>query len=366
MKGRKIECQTVDYYNNHIYILTRKEFDLLVYNQETNKVNYVAQIDSSSYYTASCIFEDKIIFLPANSNKICEYKISSDTIRYIPIEIKNSNKPFRECWSCVVNDGYIYIACGSNSLPLIKLNPNTYEAEGISEWNEVFEKRYGKQAVGSSRSNLCIINNELWLPLNEPNIILQYNLAESTYSFHEIKTDRTLFYTINGDGETIWLTGDKKAIYKWNIVEDTVSVLTNFPKDFENDNGKAEWSGLFYAGFQNDNEIVYLPLNGNMIIKCDKVSGELKKIGDMYDDMYCFHAFYLSDGEIYAEFDENGTYNLSDSVIIQPSDSCTSFGLFRDMVDATYSRVVRSDYPIEMTLYKEKYKGTLTAYINSL
>ncbi len=365
MKGRKIGCQTINCFQDDIYILTRKEFDLLVYNREKKELNYVAHIDDSAYYTTSCVVEDKIIFLPAYTNMICEYNISSNSIRYIPIVINNLNKPFKECWVCGVHEGYIYVACGSNSVPLVKIDPRSYKAESVSEWNSIFERKYGKQAIVCSRPGFCIVGSELWVALNEPNVLLQYNLAENTYHFHEVKTDRTLFYTINYYKENFWLTGEDKAIFKWSPVDGIISVLSSFPRDFENDNGKSDWSGLFYAGVQNDHEIIYIPLNGNMIIKCDMASGELIKIGEKYDDKYCFHAFRLLDGKIYAEFDTRETYNMSDSVIIKFPDCCTGFELSQEDIDTTDSKFARNA-PYKAMIYKERYKGMLSAYINAL
>lgn len=296
INGLKYKC--MNQYENSLFLLSEDDNLLFEYSLQKNELIYICRIKRGcSFYTTSCIVDDKIFYFSYFGNEYCVYDIKEKQILYKTIEVEFSGKKFGSCSTCLIYGDYIYIICGDDNIPLIKLDTKNYIAESKSDWISIGKSKYSQDLKCNIYTNPCVVNNVLWITLNIPDVILKYNMELDSYELIELEKQDIMYSTVNYDGSSLWLTGDKKKVIRWNPDTQELIVIDSFPDGFEiRENARAfGWSNMFYTGVCFGEYIIYPALASNMFIGLDTKTNTMTNVMSIKDKEYCFFCFEIND-----------------------------------------------------------------------
>lgn len=359
LKTEDIQCKCIERYKNKLYILTRFTNDLLVYDTISKELSYIACIkNEQEIYTCSCIKNDRVYFFPYEGNLMCVYNIVEDHLEYH--KILNEECTSVKSISCFNYNNSIYIICGNNNSPLINFDVDVVHFQIVDNWAAEYYKKYGKKITGSIYTNPCIKDDKLWMPLNEPDLILEYSLIDGEYQIHDLHKYGIRYRTINYSQGQFWLTGDRKAIVKWNNKNGHMSIFEDFPDEFEYVKNSSGWDGLFYNAIESGDEMCFFPLDGNGIIKLNCLNEKIELLDTVFEGLYCLHCFRVDNDQIYFEMDANGCLERKKSYLFEMPNTITDFSFESNKVKVK-GDILKGEK--KNMFFYEKYNGMLQAYL---
>lgn len=349
-----------------LYCLTEEMNDLFAYDIHDHTCHFIASIQKGGeFYCTSCSVGNKIYYFSYFGHEYCIFDTVSNQIEYFSVDFEYRGKTFGACSSCAVFDEFIYVLGADEHIPMVRINSLTNKAECKSSWLDYARKEYGKDLINIAHTNLCIVDDVLWLPMNRDDTILAYNLRNDDYKFHTLPPCGIKYYTVNYDGEWYWLTGDNRHIVKWKPDSDE---LINFTDDltafvYRNQIGNI-WPGLFYSGYYNAQarKMIYAPLHGNMFISIDTETGEARQIKQINEDEYCFTFFDISGFGLFAQVYKVNAYFSRKSYMIG-KDGIREFGI--NVSETEYGNSIKEKIRLGNSI-KESYSDMLKWFMENI
>lgn len=211
----------------NVYIFTRKQKELVIYDGEEDTVRRVRYPCADDCYTTGCSIGNKYLIFPQNGTCVLEYNADENiwSIQYLSIHLIN-------CVHAMVENDCIYILLASGKV--LKWDYNSKEFEVIVD----AEKMY---AASNAAARLCVTDEEI--------IILP---------------------AVGQDIIKINRKNNKTYIYK------------DYPKDFVYDLNKKNWS-KYYGYCENDIEYYFACRTSKYILKINKKNGEISWIKSEID-----------------------------------------------------------------------------------
>lgn len=355
----------INEYGEFLFFLTEKDNEILRYNLKTGVFNYIAKIQrGDSYYCTSCCVNDKIFYFSYLGNEYCIYDIKNNNILYQNLIVNSQSRIIGGCSTCVQYGKYIYILCGGKHIPMIKINTETLEVTNTSDWIYKAIEEYNIDIMETVYSNPCIANNILWITLNVDDIVLKYFLDTGEYEFIELEKWGIRYYTINCVDNCLWLTGDKKFIVKWDIKTNIIQKLEILPSDmkYRKEIGNTVSKGLFYAGYVKGKYIYYAPIEGDMFIRLNSETQDIKVIKKIEETEFCFYFFDLNDEGLWAKVETERIGSLSNKLYIIKDLECNQQEM--EYLDVSFENVANNF--AGPFLVNEKYSGMLDWFIKCI
>lgn len=149
--------------------------------------------------------------------------------------------------------------------------------------------------------DFCFINTSLYLPGEEPDGVVEFDLANGKLLKHKISDSGMTYATIAYDGRAFYLTGDRRAIVRWDGGKET-EMLCGMPNGFDIKPHKL-FEGYFACSLYMEGYIYMFPLCANMIIRVDVQSKQIEMVRDGLENVACWYAKKWSEDSVYVEMD---------------------------------------------------------------
>lgn len=199
------------------------------------------------------------------------------------------------------------------------------QVKEISGWIHEFIAKYGHEAAVSTHMNICIVEDCFWVALNSDNVLLQYNMQTDEYKFWNVGTRRIQYVTVSFDGDYFWLSGDQRFIVRWKKENNEVKEYDSFPDGFECGNKKISWKELFSCSHLWNGNLYFAPLNANMVISINRITGEIECVARIEENQICLKLIKLEDIGIYIEVDSCSGYYVKKSYLINSDNTCLEY-----------------------------------------
>lgn len=232
-------------------------------------------------------YNDMLIFVPNSANDICIYDIETELIRKIPVP--NISIPYK--YMCKFSNAF----CTDKHIFLI---PHCYPAVLVIDaeiWQIVICKTLytGDKLIESElfSGSYILREDKCYIPSAQFNEVVEMDIKTCTVKRHSLGKEIAWYGSISYYDGSIWLTGKKSTITKWDIVHDLVEEL-DYPKCFI----KQENSYPFLDTFYWMNKVILIPKKANMYIIIDM---ETKKIEGFQrkQEYLCFSLIYSENNQ---------------------------------------------------------------------
>lgn len=315
-----LSCADIVRYRDCLYILTRDTQSLFEYCLTSQKMRLCGIVAEKlgQLFVCMTLCNGKIYIAPYEADNICVYDIERKEFKRILLEASCNNLGKKHYQVCFSYQEKIYLL-GSSGSAMLCLDIYKNKLEEITEWIVEFKRKFGYDAGVKTHRNVCIAKKCFWVALEGDNVLLQYNMETKEFRFWKVGNQRIQYVTVSFDGTYFWLTGDKGFIVRWDKRNKEVKEFKHFPKGFEYGNKTIEWKELFGFGHLWDNELYFMPLNCNMVVRLNTISGEMKCVKNVDEDCACFMAVEISDEELYIEEDDINNLLQINSYIIKKS-----------------------------------------------
>ena len=256
----------------HIYYNALFSLDLDTYEISLETFLPKGRSDFNQYSFME-YYNGKLIISPRNAENILIYDIDTKEITTVGIDlhIDGLHGVFNLFSKVKIYNNNAYIFPGRYPA-IIKLNLDTLELTYLTEWyDEIKEYVIDSGKVLFPYIN-CYDDKCVYLPFWQGNIIVQFYMETGTHQIHIVGNEKTPFSGIQYNGQEFWISlRDKKALLKWNKIDNTVIQYSKLPDNIMMENGFA-----YIERFENN--IFAIPLYGDHIVCLDTTTGEFTKI----------------------------------------------------------------------------------------
>lgn len=354
-----LNCSDIVKYKDSLFILTRDTQCLFEYCFSTKKMELCGTVKSESeqLYLSMTLCNQVIYIVPYEGSYICTYNINTKEFQHILLETSKNGLLKKHFRLCFTYQDKVYLLGGKGSTMLC-IDSVTNRIKEATEWIFDFKKKYNCDAAVRTHSNICIVENCFWVAIEGNNLLLEYNMDTDDYCFWNVGKREIQYVTVTFDGNFFWLSGDKNFLIRWEKERNEIIEYNNFPQHFEYGNKKIGWSELFSCGYIWNENIYFLPLNSNMLIKFNMNSGDMKCITKVDYNHISFIIKAISDDELYVgEIDIKSFLRTNSYNILKNDKSKASFFKFGidDKVRKDYlkidNKIVDEQYPVSLPLY---------------
>ncbi|MBO5032041.1 MAG: hypothetical protein J6D08_09185 [Lachnospiraceae bacterium] len=223
-------------YNRKVYIFTREQRELIVYDVVKDAAERIQYPDVySEYYITGCKLNDSYFIFPKNGKDVLEYDFIQNKwkIHCLHLDLVN-------CMHAIAENEYIYILLASGSV--LKWNYYSEKIEIIVSLEEIYK-------ASNAASRICLTKEE---------IIILPSVAQDI-----IKVDR---------------------------VSNKISTYKDYPKDFSYASDKKHWS-KYYGYCENDTEYYFACRTSGYILKIEKQNGRISWIKSEIDKREMFRIY---------------------------------------------------------------------------
>lgn len=356
-KEVNLNCADIVKYNDRLFILTRDTQCLFEYCCTSGKMKLCGTVknEEGRFCISMALCQHILYIAPYEGNDICTYDIDKNEFNNIALGTSQNGLVRKHYHLCFSHQNKVYLLGGSGSAMLCLEPENNHEVREISEWVFDFKEKYNCDAAVCTHSDICIVEDCLWVAVRGNNVLLEYNMSTEKYCFWKVGKKEIQYVTITFDGDYFWLSGDKRFIVRWNKENNEVMIFDDFPQGFEYGTKEINWKELFSCGCLWNGNIYFLPLNSNMLIKFNRNSGNMNYILKIMPDHICFKMKAINKEEVYVEeiymniLLRANSYNiLSDD---QYKESDLKFGI-NDEIDGNYMEnkigILNEDYPFQL------------------
>lgn len=263
-----------------------------------------------------CIIEDQTIYFPlANYNAICKGNLINDQVDIInTFPDIPADKRVAGCGMFRSGDVFLFYTSADDKQEVLSYDflQNTFSKLSSNKninfrSNTVFEKngniyicvvlasRIYKVDLCNNCMSCIVAANDLkenflpteitrkddliFFPLNQQKVLLIFNLQNEEYETIEFPSNISYVATLCYHNEKLWITGEDRKIYVWDVREKETSACVEFPDEvqpfFLRDNKR-------FIGFGNsliyENDLWLFPICTDVIIKYNIMSGNFEKI----------------------------------------------------------------------------------------
>lgn len=359
-----VKYKCMNQIKNNLYLLIDGSSELIMCDLLTNKRYFIGKIQrDDSYFTTSCVAGEKIYYFSYYGNKFCVFDTNNKKLKYVKTDIELNGKRIGECSSCVFYKDSIYVLCGPNSIPLIKIDVLSDCTYACSDWISEGIKRYGCIVYSNTFCNPCIVDNNIWIPTNVPDVIIKYNMDENIYEFVELLKYNNVYNLIVFDGKNFWLSGNSTIIVKMNYSDvNSIERLEISDKILIRESILRKYT--FYTGYIIGDYIYYLPLQSNYLLRVEMSTGNIELIKKINEDNYCFLSTELiCDGKISVCMQIQNDNDKTTSLNMCHESDFWDFEF--DESDMVYSNAINIEQNLS-TIFIEKDKKMLNWFLRAV
>lgn len=214
-------------------------------------------------------YNNKLIFAPENAKEISIYDM--DKKEFEKIKIKDENCDYKFLMTVKYKNYIFFIP--SKYPAIIRLNLDTNEISYIDNWyKDNLAKNIKKDGIDIFNRDTCILGNEVYLTFYLSNVVMRFNMDTLSYNLYEVGNKDYKYSGISYDGEYFWLAPQGKlCIIKWNMKNNFIEEIDNFPNDHIE--GKL---GAIRSFYENGNLFIF-PRDASSVIKIDTKTNNINK-----------------------------------------------------------------------------------------
>ena len=252
-----------------IYLNAIFHIDLKTHEIRLEKIIPVKDSRLNNQYANIVYYSEKLYISPRTARDILIYDIHSKELDRIQLDTKligaDANNLFS---SSFLYKNYVYFIPGRYPA-IVRLNTENMQMEYITGWY----KEIKPYLDGSNRvifnKGYQIEDNKLYLPFWQGNVIYRMDLDSLTGKVIRLNCSGIQCAAVNADKEDMFITtNDKCRIIRYN--NDRYHIYDNMPDEFSAGSG-------FSLSIPYLNYLIMFPIFGNMILKFDKRTGDIKK-----------------------------------------------------------------------------------------
>ena len=245
----------------------------------SGKVKVLYQNQPSAYAAANYGMLVKIgthlLLPPANASSLLDYNLQTGMVREIPLE---NPLEYGNFGSSVVYKGILLMA-GSRYGAIAKYDPAAGKIEYIFKAPmEIMEMR--SEGHDGFFGGMCVLGDELYVPLVNGNKVLALNLLNYSYRIHIVGAETAAYGHAVAYAENIWLTprmGGPIAV--WNPPTGVMQIFDKFPANFSyHDALGVEETYFFIRPVKCGHYLWLLPSMSNLVMRLDMETGNIENV----------------------------------------------------------------------------------------
>lgn len=305
---------------------------LFSYDRKTRKTSYIVSLlsmDKDDKYGFMGIIADKekFIILPYMSENLIIFDIKTHALqkKYIGKNPLLKQAIFSEDRRCVYlfGDGNTYKYNISEQKFCVIQNPYKDQLSGV-----------GMMIFGH---NMCVVGKSVYYPSSIQDKVIEFDMDKEKFLIHQLDELQNKYNTILYDGDNFWLSGEKNVIVCWNKQKQVTKKIYKFPTEFQT-KGKYN-SFLFSSSIALKENIYFMPLEANMLIKINVLTHDIEQVKSFPMDVTCFFSKKWDDSHIYTEVSRDEYENLQESIVIDEEGKVVERDVFE--VKGEYERLCK-------------------------
>lgn len=245
-----------------------------------NEMELLATLPKSQIYHArtnqNCLkCGNDIYCMPDRGESIWVYRL--DKAEFYEIEIRNNRGVRLGIYDFWHYDKKIY-AVSIGLKQLIEISSKDRKIQGYYNLCQNSDEQIaGSILVGTKIYSVSAVSSNIY----------QFDIKTKERREFIVPGIKSGLQTICYDGQEFWLSGFRKEIYVWNIEQNTVRILDNFPQEFggydvdESGNVSFDFESVIYnyPAFTHSlmigQAVWFIPYMSTEILYADKITGEL-------------------------------------------------------------------------------------------
>lgn len=285
-------------------------------DMNTGKCNYICMIanervDGKRLYTAACVKENKVYFVPYTAEEIAVYDINTRSVEKIQFQglIVNKNyKKNRNFNGLVEYKNYIFmIPCTYPAVVRINTQNNRLDYFGEALKNVRFLFRKAPERCGE----------KFYIPSTINNLVFEFDMKKCIGKLYQVGQSNNGCWSMCVDGENFWLAPNASGpIIKWNQNTNECVMLNGYPEGYKGD------GQCFTKAYVHDDMIYMIPAKANMGIRIgiDNMKIEMLDIPELEGNSETAFMFQM-DGFLFLNIKKEGIrrgirLNLNDNSVI--------------------------------------------------
>ena len=351
-------------YHDKLFILTRDTCSLFEYDLTAKKMKWCGLIKRQREQVFICmaVCEGKVYIAPYEADYISVYDIETetfDTISLKQLSGKRKNKYYH--WGFSYGKKVFFLGTLQSTMLSVDVQDGTvYE---VTDWMEEWKQMTGEETAVRTHTDKCVVEDCFWVALDGSNVLLQYNMTTGEYRFWPVGDSQFQYVTVNYDGRYFWLSGDRKAIVRWEKETGEVREIADFPAGFEAYNEKGE--EMFYCCYPWKDALYFAPLRTNMLVRLELKTEKMECVLLKSDSRFSgCELTEIDAGRLYMEvMDDRG--NRRDSYAICGENGHYSYAIKADR-EKEIEKMMASGFTVEnnpaclkLFLAKERTDGSI-------
>lgn len=342
---------------NDVYFAAKNDFGIFKYDRQTNKTEQICiesypigDISSRFAFGGTVICDGKVVFAPYICSKILLYDIYAKATKVIDVDqaLHTDKKRWYYVKTAAALDNSIYFICGMYS-EILCFDIRTLQINVVDAWKKALVLETGmKEFIGvNTGGDVCIVGKSLWVPVNYNNYILEINMKTQKTNIYKINVPQMRFLTICFDGSYFWLTGEKQVVVKWSKLDGQVKLYDRFPDGFQKFLKEGYWEQLFSRSFYQDGYVYLFPLAGNMVLKIQAETGQMKMIYQWDKLESCYTVEKWDENTFYIETGDENYIDIGGSMLMDVNGNVIKQNIFSigsKKVEYTFRKNVNNSY----------------------
>lgn len=267
-------------------------------------------------YMAGYESDGLVIFPPYQADNIAIYDTEQRQISYLYDDRLREARIIRS----MEYDKKLFLINESSLAKSFVLDMEKMDLQTLQEAYDLPEDILEKARIRYYK-DFCLVNTSLYMPGEEPDCVVEFNLVQGSVLVHKISNSGMTYATIAHDGAAFWLAGDRSAIVRWDGGKE-IEMLCEMPEGFGSKAHKTV-KDYFACSLYSKGYIYIFPLSANMIIRVEVQSKQIEMVRDGLEDVICWCAKEWAEDSIFVEMDnyegevirENFIFNLQNEHI---------------------------------------------------
>lgn len=296
------------------------------YNYENNSIESFMKI-RDDFNICNIYFDSKIIgemmyFLPYMSNKMYVCDLRTKQTSHIIIGNSKDNNRFNTFKQMATLNNKVFLIGDSNVIKVVDLNDSSVNELRIPDIPYLYR-------------DLCRVGDKVFFPVidqhGDRRSILEVDLfEEKTIKHSNVTTDMNIG-TLCFDGNSFWVSGNRKKIIKLNTRFEIIEEIDISDKKAGE---LGVFNNYFSSAFVLGSDIIFSPLHANSALKLNTESLDLRnifsidennciwKILKVYDDLMYFQVSRLEDNRLMSDFIINSDGKIVKKDVIRGAIPC--------------------------------------------
>lgn len=249
------------------------------FNKNTNETEFMGRFpeepeDGKRLYISGVKHDNKLYFAPFAANNGAVYDVLSREFHLFKTTDDREREmlgPQKYFGSINYKDKIFMLPCLFPAIGIYSVVDNNVQYD--NGWLKELTTLCNITNDAFGRRFIVIEDRYILMPFCNANAVLEYDMLTSQHKIHVVGKEDYSYSGICYDGRNYWLSPRHDgAVVRWDKENQEVTIYNDFPENYEK--GSYSYADAVYC----DGFVWMFPLTGNMVLKINPSSGEMKGI----------------------------------------------------------------------------------------